>query len=745
MRLLKLTLFIFLVFLIACEKDKISEKQTEAQPNSDNLPNLSDAKPQQKPKNPNDWQMFMYDLAYKGISPDKVLKPPLKIAWKYKTGGAVNSSPVVYNNTVYVGSDDNSLYALDADKWGLKWVFETGGKITNAPTVYMGNVYFSSRDLKVYALDAITGAKKWEAQVDGWVNSPVVAFNNKIYVGCYENKIYIFNAMTGKKEGDDRERINISGIEFACVKGEFYPIDAHNRASGWKNSVQRSESWPAIANGFAYIGSRDNRIYAFDTKTRQQVWFYETDGWVDSSPAIAKGKLFVGSRDGYVYAFENGNEIKTTKSTSEGIVTQDKTIIYKEPKRSSDTRLTIVNEGTTLSILGRSTGNWYLDPSSSWFRVKLPDNQIGWVEAENFVRTKEEDEIIINSSIIRNTTRLNLPKEAEVLSWSPDGLNLAYFANVTYSNIYWMAQSLWVASGDGKDQKWVSDGAFFNPNITWSGNGEWLAFENLDKTERQIWMARYLGSGLKKVAIGEAPSLSPKGDMIAFLRRDNKTTSVWIKGLEHNTERKIAEFRTKGQESYIAYGYNASLVPPAWSKDGSLLAIALDGYYYDDKYTRVAILKLSGETIRELAVRAWKTRNIGFSPDKNKIAFMTQEHSEKKADDLLDKQVHISKLGSEERRETFKHCQGFSWSPNGRYLAYIEDLDTMGLKRKVWIFDTEKWQKVQLVTSKMLLEKVVWTDNKALTVLAQTDPKKFTDQSKSPAKIIGWRLSVSLP
>ncbi|HGE69438.1 TPA: hypothetical protein ENX78_01300 [Candidatus Poribacteria bacterium] len=744
MRLLKFSLFIFLVFLIACERDKISEKQTDSQSKLSS-PNLSDVNSQQKPKNPNDWQMFMYDLAYKGISPDKVLKPPLKVAWKYKTGGAVNSSPVVYNNTVYIGSDDQRLYALNADKWGLKWTFDTGGKITNAPTVYMGNVYFSSRDLKVYALDAITGVKKWEVQVDGWVNSPLVAFNNRIYVGCYENKIYIFNAMTGKKEGDERERINISGIEFACVKGEFYPIDAHNRASGWKNSVQRSESWPAIANGFAYIGSRDKRIYAFDTKTRQQVWFYETDGWVDSSPAIAGGKLFVGSRDGYIYAFENGNETQITKSSSEGIVTQDKTIVYKEPKRSLDTKLSIVNEGTILPILGKSTGNWYLDPSSSWFKVKLPNDQIGWIEAENFIRTKQDDELTINSSIVKNVAHLNLPNEAETISWSPNGSNMAYFANVTYSNIYWMAQSLWVASKDGKDQRWISDGAFFNPIITWSDNGEWLAFENLNKTERQIWIVKYIGSGLKKIAIGEAPSLSPKGDMIAFLRRDNKTTSVWIKNLDKNTERKIVEFRTKGQESYIAYGYNASLVPPAWSKDGLFLAIALDGYHYDDRYTRVVILKLTGEVARELAVRAWKTRNISFSPDKKKIAYMTQEHSEKQADDLLDRQVHISIIDNEERKETFKHCQGLSWSPNGRYLAYVEDLDTMGFKRKVWVFDTERWQKIQLVTSKMSIEKAVWTDNNAIMVLAQANFQKSSEPQKKSAKINGWRLSISLP
>jgi outer membrane protein assembly factor BamB len=745
MRFIKLVLIASLVLIIACGKDKTSEKQTNKQSDSNGTSTLLNTPNSQMPSNSSDWQMFMYDTAYRGVSPDKTLKPPLTLAWKYKTGGAVNSSPVVYKNTVYIGSDDQRLYALNADKWGLKWTFDTGGKITNAPTVYRDNVYFSSRDFKVYALDAFTGMKKWETQVDGWINSPLVASNDRIYVGCYENKIYILNALTGKKEGDERERISIGGVEFACIQGEFYPVDAYNRSLGWKNAIRRSESWPAIANGFAYIGSRDNRIYAFNAKTRQQVWYYEANGWIDSSPAIAGGKLFVGSRDGYVYAFKNGRNSELSSESSQGVVIHDKTLVYKEPQESPQLKMTQVNEGTALPVLGKSSGNWYLDPSSSWIKVRLPDDRIGWVEAENFIRTKQADGLTINASLVKDATKLNLPKDAETVSWSPDVANLAYFANVSYDNIYWMAQSLWIASGDGSDQKWISDGSFFNPNITWSSNGEWLAFENLNKTERQIWMVRYIGSGLRKITIGEAPSLSVKGDSLAFMRRENKLTSVWIRGLDKDKEQKIAEFRIKGQESFVAYGYNASLVPPSWSKDGLLLAVGLDGYHYDDKYARVVILKASGGTIKELAVRAWKIRNVNFSPDKKKIAFITQEHSEKQADESLDKQVHIATIDGE-KKETFKHCEGFAWSPNGRYIAFVEENDTMGFIRKVWIFDTIKWLRIQLLSSNELIEKVVWLKDDTIMVLARADSPKPSDISQKLPKINCWKLTIpSLP
>ena len=38
----------------------------------------------------------------------------LGVKWSTTTGDAVGSSPAVTNNTVYVGSNDNKVYALNA-------------------------------------------------------------------------------------------------------------------------------------------------------------------------------------------------------------------------------------------------------------------------------------------------------------------------------------------------------------------------------------------------------------------------------------------------------------------------------------------------------------------------------------------------------------------------------------------------------------------------------------------------------
>ncbi|MDZ7689001.1 MAG: PQQ-binding-like beta-propeller repeat protein [Halobacteriales archaeon] len=58
-----------------------------------------------------------------------------RLLWRFETGNSVNSSPTVADGTVYVGSNDNSMYALDAETGDELWRFETEGSVFSSPTV----------------------------------------------------------------------------------------------------------------------------------------------------------------------------------------------------------------------------------------------------------------------------------------------------------------------------------------------------------------------------------------------------------------------------------------------------------------------------------------------------------------------------------------------------------------------------------------------------------------------------------
>ena len=81
-------------------------------------------------------------------------KKPGTVLWEFETGDDVRSSPAIGSDgTVYVGSYDKKVYAING-KSGVKlWEFETGDGVFSSPAIGSdGTVYFGSNDKKLYAI-----------------------------------------------------------------------------------------------------------------------------------------------------------------------------------------------------------------------------------------------------------------------------------------------------------------------------------------------------------------------------------------------------------------------------------------------------------------------------------------------------------------------------------------------------------------------------------------------------------------
>ena len=85
--------------------------------------------------------------------------------WKFATGLAVRSRPALAPDglTLYFGSEDSSLYALDAADGTMKWNYTTRGYIYSSPVVSGGGatVFVGSQDGSLHAVDTTTGSKRW--------------------------------------------------------------------------------------------------------------------------------------------------------------------------------------------------------------------------------------------------------------------------------------------------------------------------------------------------------------------------------------------------------------------------------------------------------------------------------------------------------------------------------------------------------------------------------------------------------
>ncbi|MGA2158235.1 MAG: PQQ-binding-like beta-propeller repeat protein [Dehalococcoidia bacterium] len=230
------------------------------------------------------WPIFQHDLMHSGRS--QYIGPQTNnVKWSYQTGNIVSSSPAIgADGTIYVGSYDNNLYAINPNGT-RKWTFPTG--VYGAPAIGSdGTIYAGSSDNYLYAItDNVTaGIQKWRfGTLDHIESCPAIGGDGTLYVGSDDGYLY---AITDNLT---------AGIQ----KWRFGPTN---------NSISAS---PAIgSNGTIYVGSWNNYIYAItDNGTAgNQKWRFQTGGDVVSSPAIASdGTIYEGSNDAYIYAItDNG-------------------------------------------------------------------------------------------------------------------------------------------------------------------------------------------------------------------------------------------------------------------------------------------------------------------------------------------------------------------------------------------------------------------------------------------------------
>ncbi|WP_159433091.1 outer membrane protein assembly factor BamB family protein [Thiohalospira halophila] len=241
------------------------------------------------------------------------------IKWEYSTGDLVWSSPAVGpDGTVYVGSDDDHVYALNPDDGSEKWSFGTGGAVRSSPAIGAdGTIYIGSYDNKVYALDPDTGDKEWSFETDNSVlASPAVSADGTVYIGSTDHHLYALDPESGDVEwkvetGDPIFSSPTQGadgtIYVGSDDGHLYALDPEDGQERWRfKTGDDVQSAPAIGpDGTVYFGSNDHNLYALDPEDGTEQWRFATGEGILSSPAVAAdGTIYVGSSGGNFYAVD---------------------------------------------------------------------------------------------------------------------------------------------------------------------------------------------------------------------------------------------------------------------------------------------------------------------------------------------------------------------------------------------------------------------------------------------------------
>jgi len=201
------------------------------------------------------------------------------VAWQYlEANDTIKSSPAVYNGRVFFGQNTGIVVALNESTGRPLWGRAIGPltSISTAPAIGLGKVFVGADTGTFVAIDQVTGLISWSFGIGAYNSTSAAVSNGIVFFGTAQGIFYARNATTGNPVWS-------------------YP------SSGTIGAVMSS---PAIALGSKTIlfGSGDSNLYALNMTTGTFLWKYAAGGAISSSPAIADGRAFFGSWDTKVYA-----------------------------------------------------------------------------------------------------------------------------------------------------------------------------------------------------------------------------------------------------------------------------------------------------------------------------------------------------------------------------------------------------------------------------------------------------------
>ena len=289
------------------------------------------------------------------------------LLWSYEGDGVFYWGQVV-GGILYVGSEDDHLYALDASTGELVWRYRTDGDVL--PSVIAdGVLYAGSEDGHVYALDAATGELVQTYAVgDGMPGLPTVR-DGVIYTGSEDGRVYAMDASNGEilwsYETDVDPALDgttilsevIDQVAIARAGGKYYGLDTSTGDLLWLYEISGPlwpGSLPTLQDGVLYLGL-SSHVEALDALTGANLWSYETGAPARpqfSTPAVEGGVVHVALGDGHLHAVEAG----TGKLIWRSGVPESREIVFLDSPQVVGEVVYIYSSDMRLHAFAASTG-----------------------------------------------------------------------------------------------------------------------------------------------------------------------------------------------------------------------------------------------------------------------------------------------------------------------------------------------------------------------------------------------------
>ena len=228
--------------------------------------------------------------------------------WNLDLKSSTNSSPIIHSSKLYIGCEDG-LKAVNINTHKIIWEYECSN-VESTPTYYNDKIYFTSDDGHIYAVSE-KGKLEFNKKLDGKLKSSPIIINDTIYTASTNAKIYSINLDKSKNweftTGDEilsSPTYTNNTIIFGSTDGNLYCLNTSNGNLIWKtdlnNKIISSPTLDEHDNSI-YIGSDEGNLTCLDLRDGLIKWSHPTGDKVQSTPALKDNLISFGSNNGYFY------------------------------------------------------------------------------------------------------------------------------------------------------------------------------------------------------------------------------------------------------------------------------------------------------------------------------------------------------------------------------------------------------------------------------------------------------------
>lgn len=232
------------------------------------------------------------------------------LKWQYQASGEVKSSPAVYRNVVHFGDGMGVFHAVDAQTGKGRWTFDAEAEIISSASVSQDRLLFGSYDQYLYCLSVEDGALIWKFETEGYVHGTPAIVNGTVIVSGCDGYLRVINIADGVEQqkialGDyvaaspailnNRVYAGTFGNQVLCVGLDSSEI------FWWYQYPERHFPFyasAAVTADIVIIGGRDKMVHALHPQTGEPLWVYLAKSRVDSSPVIVGERVFFGTMGG---------------------------------------------------------------------------------------------------------------------------------------------------------------------------------------------------------------------------------------------------------------------------------------------------------------------------------------------------------------------------------------------------------------------------------------------------------------